>query len=67
MNFQQVNISAEAAGIAEDHAALAGKSLAQWLTEAINAHAAAQTPRVEIPVDDCGFYSPPHYENHRAA
>lgn len=58
MNEPITTISSEALAIAAEHAELAGKPLAQWLAEAINEHAARQLPRVEIPVDDCGFYSP---------
>ncbi len=50
-----LTISSEALAIATTHAELAGQSVTQWLTEAINAHAANQTPREEIPFDDGGF------------
>lgn len=52
-------LTPETLAIAAEHARLAGQPVNQWLTEAINRHATAQTPRVEIPYDDCGFYSPP--------
>lgn len=53
-----VTIPSEALAIAAEHAELAGQPVAQWITEAINAHASRQTPRVDDEFDDCGFYSP---------
>jgi hypothetical protein len=53
-----IDIPEEALAIAREGARADGSSVHDWLIRAINVQAAAQEPTVEIPFDDCGFYSP---------
>lgn len=53
-----ITLTDEALPIARAAATEQGMDLAAWLCRAINEQAQRDQPVVEVPYDDCGFYSP---------